>query len=272
MAVTIKDTRQEARAATVDALLAKGELSLVGEVLKALGVEEGVRVETLLRVPPGSGLGATSALALAVAGGVSAALGRPFQAEDLWPGLREAEARAHQPPVVAADYATALHGGVQAVSVEGGESRSEPLPVDPARIEESLFLIDAGDAAPGAPGPEEDSGGSPEAPQVAGEAVRQALLDDRFEDVVGLLRDEWEVRKTLDPRLTTAEVERAVNVAQSAGGAARLLSAGGRAVMAIWAPPGARGPGRREAVTTALEAAAFRVFPARVDLRGLEVG
>ena len=61
-------------------------------------------------------------------------------------------------------------------------------------------------------------------------------------------------------------------VARAAGAAAKVCGAGVRGVVAVWAPPGARGPGRREAVTEALGAAGFRVFPARVDLRGLEVG
>jgi hypothetical protein len=60
-------------------------------------------------------------------------------------------------------------------------------------------------------------------------------------------------------------------VARAAGGAAKVCGAGGGGVVAVWAPPGARGPGRREGVEAALKAAGFGVFPARVDLRGLEI-
>ena len=57
---------------------------------------------------------------------------------------------------------------------------------------------------------------------------------------------------------------------RGAGGAARLAAATGRLV-AVWAPPGSRGPGRREAVEAALKAAGLKPLAVRVDLRGLEL-
>ena len=42
-------------------------------------------------------------------------------------------------------------------------------------------------------------------------------------------------------------------------------------ILALWAPPGERGPGRREAVVAAAKVTGLRLFPARVDLRGLDV-
>jgi hypothetical protein len=60
-----------------------------------------------------------------------------------------------------------------------------------------------------------------------------------------------------------------VDLVRAAGGAAWRLD-GGRLV-AVWAPPGERGPGRREAVETALKAAGLKPLAVRVDLRGLEL-
>jgi D-glycero-alpha-D-manno-heptose-7-phosphate kinase len=71
--------------------------------------------------------------------------------------------------------------------------------------------------------------------------------------------------------VTTPDIDRIAEAALAGGGAAKVCGAGGGGVVAVWAPPGARGPGRREAVEKSLQAAGFRVFPARVDLRGLEV-
>jgi hypothetical protein len=39
----------------------------------------------------------------------------------------------------------------------------------------------------------------------------------------------------------------------------------------VWPPPGPGAPGGREAVLAAAKAAGLRLFPARVDLRGLDV-
>ncbi len=101
--------------------------------------------------------------------------------------------------------------------------------------------------------------------------VREALLAERFEEVAALMAEEWAARKRLAPGVTTPDIDRIVEAARAGGGAAKVCGAGGGGVVAVWAPPGARGPGRREAVEKSLHAAGFRVFPARVDLRGLEV-
>jgi hypothetical protein len=58
-------------------------------------------------------------------------------------------------------------------------------------------------------------------------------------------------------------------VVRAAGGAARTLPQG--RLVAVWAPPGSRGPGRGEAVREALKGAGLKPVAIRVDLRGLEV-
>jgi hypothetical protein len=62
-------------------------------------------------------------------------------------------------------------------------------------------------------------------------------------------------------------VRRLVEGIERAGGAAWPS---GR-LIAVWAVPGARSPGPREAVAALVKEAGLRSFPARVDLRGLEV-
>jgi len=280
--VASKDTLQKASTATVAELIESGRLPLVAQVLRVLGVETGVRVETQSRVPLESGLGASSALAVAVGAAVSTAMGRTLAPDRLWLLLREAEeAWTARQPKAAHDYAPALHGGVQAVHLEQDRLRAETLSVDPARVEESLLLIDAGDGG----GPESVPGEVLSPPDDGDEATREALeriasiarrtrdalVEDRFDDIVELFGEEWEARKRLDPGITTPQIDRLDAVARAAGGAAKPCGPGGRGVAAVWAPPGARGPGRREAVSEALAAAGFRVFRARVDLRGLEV-
>jgi len=65
-------------------------------------------------------------------------------------------------------------------------------------------------------------------------------------------------------------VERVVDIASRAGGAAKPCGLGG-GLLAVWAEPGARGPGPREAVDGALRAAGFAPIRLRIDLRGLEL-
>ena len=59
-----KDTLAKAEGRTVSEVLGAGSLSLPAYILRALGIESGLKVVTHSRVPAGSGLGGSSALAL----------------------------------------------------------------------------------------------------------------------------------------------------------------------------------------------------------------
>src|SRR5436309_13147794 len=86
-----KDTLQKAEGRDVSEVLGSGTLSLVAQILRALGVESGLRVVTQSRVPAGSGLGGSSAVAVGGAAAVGRAIGRELDHEGLWPIVRDAE-------------------------------------------------------------------------------------------------------------------------------------------------------------------------------------
>ncbi|HEY7676513.1 MAG TPA: hypothetical protein VIG69_05550 [Candidatus Methylomirabilis sp.] len=276
-----KDTLAQAEGATVADVIGGGALSLVAFILRALRIETGVKVVTQSRVPAGSGLGGSSALAVTIAAAASAAVGRPLAAEGLWPIVRDAEAQAIAVPTGVQDYLAAIHGGVLGIDLEPGALRTARLATDPARVEECLLLVDAGvtrfsginnwevfkGQIEGAPGVRE----SLSAIASVAERVRDALLASRYGDVGPLMAEEWEARKRLAPGVTTPDIDRIAEVAREAGGAAKVCGAGGGGLVAVWATPGAREAGRREAVETALRASGYRTFPVRVDLLGLEV-
>lgn len=276
-----KDTLQKAEGKSVSEVLGAGALSLVAHVLQALGIETGVRVTTQSKVPAGSGLGGSSALAVAIAAAAARATGRELSPDGLWPIVRDAEARGIGVPTGVQDYHAALHGGVLALHLEAGAIRVERLPTDPGRVEECLLLVDGGatrfsginnwDVFKGQiDGDTRVREALSRIAAVAGR-VREALVASRFAEVADLIAEEWEARKRLAPGVTTPDIDRIVEVVRASGGAAKACGAGGGGVVAVWSTPGERSAGRREAVTGALKAAGFRAFPARVDLRGLEV-
>jgi D-glycero-alpha-D-manno-heptose-7-phosphate kinase len=276
-----KDTLQKAEGRDVAEVLAKGSQPLVAEILRALGVETGIRVVTQSKVPAGSGLGGSSALAVAVAAAVARAVGRPLEAEELLPLVRDAECRCIGVPAGVQDHFGAFYGGVLALHLAAGGVRLEKLATDPGRVEECLMLVDAGATRFSGINNWEVFKG-----QIDGDArvreslaaiaavsarVRAALLAARYGEVADLMAEEWDARKRLAPGVTSREIDRVAEEARAGGGAAKVCGAGGGGVVAVWAAPGERGPGRREEVTKRLKEAGFRIFPARVDLRGLEV-
>jgi D-glycero-alpha-D-manno-heptose-7-phosphate kinase len=271
-----KDTLRRAEGRDISEVLVGGALSLVAYILRALGVESGVKVVTQSRVPAGSGLGGSSALAVAIAAAAARALDRPLTADGLWPIVRDAEAQSIAVPTGVQDYLAAIHGGVLGIHLEPGALRVEKLASDPARVEESLLLVDAGvtrfsginnwDVFKGQIDGDAAVREALGAIVAAARRLKQAFAAGRYAEVPALLAAEWEARKRLAPGVTTPEVDRIVEAAASAGGAGKVCGAGGGGMVAVWAPPG-----RREAAAAAVTAAGFRPVPFRVDLRGLDV-
>jgi hypothetical protein len=247
-----KDRLVKVRGATVAEVVAGGRLTLAARVLQRLGVEAGVRVTMQSRVPDGAGLGEAASLATALAAAACAALGRELPADEV--GALTPEG-----------WITPGGGVLWAGAGRDGEG-VEPLPVDPARIEECLLLVDAGEA-PAAPRGAATAEAAAALSALAAR-VRDLLVAGRFDQVAAPVIEEWETRRRCSPGWPGARVERLAEVVRGAGGAARACE--GR-VVAVWAPPGERGPGPREAVLEAVKAAGFRLFPARVDLRGVDV-
>ena len=261
-----KDTLLKASGRTVDELIAAGPPVLALYVLRALGVSTGVRVVTQSRVPEGSGLGGPASLAVAIAGAVGMAFDRVLPPDEVAAVVGGAETRA----LAGSQHAhPAVHGGVLCLRAGSAPARVERLATDPAKIEESLLLLDAGATLLPEVAPIDGDQRAREAFGViavlAGQ-VREALLAGRYEDLTGLMADEARARRQLAPGWTTPQIDRIAELVRGAGGATRVC--GG--VVAVWARPGKRGPGGREAVREAAQKAGLRLFPARVDLRGLD--
>jgi D-glycero-alpha-D-manno-heptose-7-phosphate kinase len=271
-----KDTRARAEGRDVSAVLQGGALSLVAFILRALGIETGVKVVTESRVPAGSGLGGSSALAVAVAAAASRAAGRDLDADALWPVVRDAEAQSIAVPTGVQDYLAAIHGGILGIHLEPGRLRVEKLQTDPGRVEESLLLVDAGvtrfsginnwDVFKGQIDGDEGVRSALAEIVTAAARVREALVAHRYDEVGALVALEWAARKRLASGVTTPEIDRIAEIAAAHGGAAKVCGAGGGGMVTVWALPG-----RREKAEAALQQAGFKAIRFRLDLRGLEV-
>ena len=263
IAIESKDSLSKTTAGDVSELLQRSPTSVVAHTLDLLEVRHGLRVVTEWKLPVGSGVDGDSALAVATLAAVAHALGREPGSEELVRLAREAGRRAG-----GADehgHHAALWGGVVVTRGAGEGLGAEPLPVDPGRIEEALILVDTGEA--GAGGTRQPSVAGSLAGRPVTERLVQALVAGRFEDVVDLVAEEAE--GDLEGPGLGPGLRRVVEIARAAGGAARPLPQG--RLVAVWAPPGARGPGRGEAVREALKTAGLKAVRVRVDLRGLEV-
>lgn len=255
--VEAKESLARVSAGDAHELVGRNPGSLAAQVLCLLGAASGLRLVSEWKLPAGAGINGEAALALATTTAVAGALGSKPQAGELLELAREAAARAGLR--VEHGLLAALHGGVVRSGAEPGRLAGERVAVDPGRVGESLLVVDAG----------EDAGAieAADAALAGGSAaltgrIAEALAGGRYEDVVGLVAEE-------SGGLAAGPAQRRlVGLVSEAGGAARVL---GARLVAVWAPPGARGPGRREAVVGALKGAGLKPLAVRVDLRGLEL-
>jgi hypothetical protein len=274
--IEAKDSLQKATGRDAAELAERGgAIGQVARVLRAVGLDRDARVTVQCRVPAGAGLGESTAQAVAVAAAALGVRGRELSPEQVWPLLRDAAAPGEGTPLL--DGLASLHGGAVALHLEAEGPRGECLAVDPGQVEECLLLVDASRLSAGDGGAMARSGGGSgereplEKVAEAARAVRRALVEGRAEEMVGLIRRGWQETRRLAPASASPGLDRLVEAVEAAGGAAWPCGPYGGSVAAVWAPPGTRGTGPREAARRALAAAGFRVFPVRVDLRGLEV-
>ena len=276
-----KDARVKREADRVQDLIGEQGVSLAACVLDALGIESGVEVTTHSRVPAGSGLGGSSALAVAIAAAASSATGRELSPSELWPIVRDAEARSLAMPAGMQDHLAAIHGGVLVVRLQPGAPVVDRLVADPGQVQECLLLVNAGKTRFSGINNWNVFKG-----QIDGDAaVRAALgkigsiaadlgraLEARDASAVTeLINLEWDARKTLGSGVTSPEIDRVVSIARESGAAAKVCGAGGGGVVLVWAVPGGIGDGPRERVAKALRESGLPLMDFRLDLRGLDV-
>jgi D-glycero-alpha-D-manno-heptose-7-phosphate kinase len=97
--------------------------------------------------------------------------------------------------------------------------------------------------------------------------MHQAFLRNNWEDVARLLREEWKLRRTNAPGITTPRIEKLIAVANSHGGrAAKVCGAGGGGCVLLMVKEGAK-----QAVAEAVTRAGGRMLPLKVAREGLRI-
>ena len=222
----------------------------------------GVRVRVRSQAALGSGLGGSSAYAVALARGILSVAGEEMADERLVLLARDLEARVLTVPTGLQDHWAAVHGGVLAIHFEPGGERVERLIVEPDWVSERLTIFDTGIT--------HHSGmvnwqvirrrldrdrDTTDALELIAEAARhcRAELVAGNQDGVGqAVAAEWSARRRLAPEVCPPELDTIIDAGLAAGASAiKACGAGGGGSVLVWHPPGAR-----ESISSALNAAA----------------
>jgi D-glycero-alpha-D-manno-heptose-7-phosphate kinase len=233
--------------------------------------------EAWSEAPPGSGLGGSSALSIAVCAALSRLTKARIPSRDWVPLSRDIEARVLGVPTGEQDHYPAAYGGAQAIHLEPIRTRREALRVDLTALEERLLLAYTGE-------PRQSGVNNWEVfkKTLDGERrlrrnfadiarisarMREALLRQDWTAMARLLRQEWRVRRRNAPAISTPFIDRLIRVAKASGAqAAKVCGAGGGGCVVFFCPPRRRGQ-----VATALAKAGASLLPFRVARRGVRV-
>lgn len=271
------DAVVEARA--IDELRYDGRLDLVKAAVRAAAPSGGLQLITHADTPPGSGLGTSAALGVALVGALNT-----FSAERL---------SAHEVAAVATrleveelgiaggkqDQLAAALGGINYMQFSAHPPIASRLAVARAvcnELERRLVVCYSGISRLSGDIIERVqhayTAGEPatcEALRVMrglAERCKNALLNGELGELGPLLRRNWECQKALHPSVTNSEVERLFAVAERNGAlGGKACGAGGGGCLLFWSELGAE-----HALRRALSAAGATILAGTIDTSGLQ--
>jgi len=237
--------------------------------------EGGLEIETHSESPAGAGISGSSALMIATTAALARLTGRKLSLEQIRQLAQNVEAQLIRVPTGCQDYYPALYGGVSAIHLDPDGIHHEALGV-PAEELDRRFVL----AYTGAPRQSGINNWKVFQAHISGDhkvfrnferiaeiarAMREALAASDWAAVARLLREEWKLRKTNAPRITTPLIEKLIKAASSQGAAAaKVCGAGGGGCVVFLCDPEAR-----DRVAAAVARHGGQVLPARVAREGL---
>lgn len=235
---------------------------LSAAVAFAIRPEGEVRVRVRSQAALGSGLGGSSAYAVALARGILTLLGEEMGDARMALMARDLEARVLSVPTGLQDHWAAIRGGLLAVHHEPGGERIERLDVDPTWVGERLTIFDTGITHHSGMvnwqvirrrlDGDRETTAALEAIAEAARMCRKKMIAGDEEGIGSAVAAEWEARKRLAPEVCPPELETIADASLAAGASAiKACGAGGGGSVLVWHPSEAR-----ETIVSALNASA----------------
>jgi len=276
--VISEDLGKSVEAPTPADLPLSGPLALVCRAVRALPPPSGLEVTTRNEAPAGSGLGASSALLVALVAGLLRIRSEKEQAPALIALSANIEAATIGVPAGTQDHIAAYYGGVSVIEFgyRGYARRPSGLGPDALRrLEETTVLsyTDEGrfsgmnnwDVTKGYIDGQDQVREKLVGIRDVARAMSSSLEAGAWDDLSRLLEREWALRRSLAAGVSTPAIEAVMAAARQAGAwAGKICGAGGGGCMITLTPPA-----KRPAVERAIEGAGGRLMPFRVDFEGL---
>jgi D-glycero-alpha-D-manno-heptose-7-phosphate kinase len=273
------DTRAEEEFRNFEELCStrKFKHPLAAHLVRFFAPDGGFEVETNSESPAGAGISGSSALMIATTAALARYTGKKLDREQIRVIAQNVEAQLIKVPTGCQDYYPALYGGVSAIHLDPDGIHHAAVRVAPEELDRRFVLVYTG-----APRKSGINNWEVFKAHINGDkkifhnferigeiarAMHHALSMADWKQVAKLLREEWKLRKTNSPRITTPMIEKLVAVAKRQGAlAAKVCGAGGGGCVVFLTEPD-----NREHISAALRSYGGQVLPAMVARDGLTV-
>jgi D-glycero-alpha-D-manno-heptose-7-phosphate kinase len=255
--------------------------ALLAQLLKFFYAEGepagGLHIETSSESPAGAGISGSSALMIASTSALARFAGHKLGLEEIRVIAQNVEAQLIGVPTGCQDYYPALYGGASAIELATDGIHHHAIDCDPEELEQRFLL-----AYTGAPRKSGINNWEVFKLHIDGDrrifrnferiveiarAMRAALAFADWESTGQLLREEWKLRRSNSPGISTPQIDKLIAIAQRNGATgAKVCGAGGGGCVLFMTKPESR-----ERVATKLAAAGAELLPFSVGCKGVTV-
>lgn len=271
------DLDQEIDIVNIVALSEIPGFELFKEVIRFFKPKRGFELISNCHAPARSGLGGSSALLIALLGAFNSLAKDKYKKEELIILAKDLEARLTKFPTGEQDFYSALYGGISCLHLGIGGVKREQIAMKPGELEKRLVLC--------------YSGASRLSNIINWNVLKKHLDGDKrifqiFEKIRDisismhevlkandyfrmnkLFNDEWNARRELPGKITSAKIESLKKIGLDAYAvSAKICGAGGGGCLLFWAEPI-----HTEYVTECLNNAGAQVLDFKISPSGLEV-
>ena len=247
------DTGREDRFASLDALVSAKRYrhALAAYLVRFFQPKQGFLLETHSESPAGAGISGSSAMMISTSAALARFIGRDIDIEQIRVIAQNIEAQLIRVPTGCQDYYPAMYGGVNAIHLDPDGIHCEPIDIAPGEMNKRFVLVYTG--APRQSGinnwevfKQHINGDKhvirnfAEISRIARE-MRTALKSGDWAVVERLLNEEWNLRRTNAPGITTPLIDKLIAAAKKQGArAAKVCGAGGGGCVIVLIEEGSR--------------------------------
>lgn len=278
--ITSADFRMFERRAAGSTLSGDGELGYLKSILHEFGVTSGLSVFTASEIPPGTGLGSSSTVAVALIKALATLCERRASKQEIAELASFIEIRKLGRPIGLQDQFAAAFGGLNVIEFDAGQTTVTPLRLsleDRDQLERSMMLFFTGSSRNAATILKQQRDSSQrDDPKVIESLhgikrdaleVRQALHEGRFRRVGEILHNSWQRKKTLAPGVSNERIDHLYQMALEHGAiGGKLAGAGGGGFLLLYCDPE-----NQNTVTKVLEAEGLTRMAFHFDDGGAQV-